>query len=104
MSGGYKKDGENTPKKKEEVGNIKGQKSFEEIEGVGVVKEKDNKQDIEEDWEEVELFWNGVPGIEFSEKEQEDVSQFCDEMLNDEEYFVLSDYWVSNLLKELNGI
>ena len=77
MSNGHEEDRQNSSEKGE---NIK-------------------EQNIEEDWEEVELFWDGVPGIQFTKE----VSQLCEDIFDDEEYFVLSDYWVSNLLKELDG-
>ena len=45
------------------------------------VKEED-KRDIEEDSEEeVELIWDGVPGIQFTKEEEEDVSQLCEDIL-----------------------
>ena len=63
------------------------------------LKKKEDEQDIEEDSEEVELIWDGVPGIQFTK----DVSQLCEDIFDDDEYFVLTDYWVFNLLKELDG-
>ena len=57
------------------------------------------KKDVEE---EVDLIWDGVPGIQFT-KEEEDVSQLCEDIFDDDEYFVSTDYWVFNLLKELDG-
>ena len=49
----------------------------------------------------MELIWDGVPGIQFTK--EEDVSRLCEDIFNDDEYFVLTDYWVFNLLKELDG-
>ena len=49
---------------------------------------------------EIILVWEGPSETEITEEE---VSQFCYELFSDKEYFVLSDFWVVNFLKELNG-
>ena len=39
----------------------------------------------------MELIWDGVPGIQFTK--EEDVSRLCEDIFNDDEYFVLTDYF-----------